>query len=632
MTAGGARRSLSVTRSSLVPAWLLAAALAGEAPAAATASATITAAGGERSVWLIRTSQRAKTIEGRRVTGGEWINTFACQSRGGGKLEAARVVPQLGRIARCAVSGSQLFVFFDDGTHHSYSKEGRRIEIDLPDRAIPEAVAGMTGGGPGGLYAIVRHAVGKEVIRRVRRAEAATRPAGDVGGAASRTAPDTGPSRDGDRGKRAQPPPPTESAPAIDVSRPAEIDPVGEDASGAALDLLVYDGGRWRHVAPIEALPDRVRPDRLWLCASPEAVYILWADVEPGEDVRGLSCVSWRIADRAWAPVEPIELGAPLTGGAALYAEPRVSFAANLRGSATAPAAVAQDSSWRVWTWLGDQWEAGAPLDFSPRQGEHAPAPAQTAVAAFGGDVFVAVVGVDDTIHVGTWAPEGGAARKPLAKTDVFNPPRRPLIDPWTRGWLGPAIVITVIALVFWKRQSSLATAVPLPEGVVLASYGKRLAAAVIDLVPALVATSWLWYGPAVEYSASLPRTGFWREAAWPPPPDALLLGWALARVVYVVYCGAFEYAWGLTPGKWLLGCRVLNEQGEPATLRQTVVRNMMRLLELEPYLQVWPLLLIVFFTRNRQRLGDLLARTVVVERGIVAPADGDDESDGGPT
>jgi uncharacterized RDD family membrane protein YckC len=37
-------------------------------------------------------------------------------------------------------------------------------------------------------------------------------------------------------------------------------------------------------------------------------------------------------------------------------------------------------------------------------------------------------------------------------------------------------------------------------------------------------------------------------------------------------------------------------------------------MIELEPFLQIWPFLLIVFFTHNRQRLGDLLAHTVVVE------------------
>ncbi|MGB9626764.1 MAG: hypothetical protein ACPMAQ_18070, partial [Phycisphaerae bacterium] len=43
--------------------------------------------------------------------------------------------------------------------------------------------------------------------------------------------------------------------------------------------------------------------------------------------------------------------------------------------------------------------------------------------------------------------------------------------------------------------------------------------------------------------------------------------------------------------------------------------RNAARILELETYLPIWPLAMIVFFTRNRQRLGDLFARTVVVER-----------------
>ena len=41
-------------------------------------------------------------------------------------------------------------------------------------------------------------------------------------------------------------------------------------------------------------------------------------------------------------------------------------------------------------------------------------------------------------------------------------------------------------------------------------------------------------------------------------------------------------------------------------------------------------LLLVMLFTRNRQRLGDMMARTVVVEGQQVSPRQGPDEQGGG--
>jgi len=89
-----------------------------------------------------------------------------------------------------------------------------------------------------------------------------------------------------------------------------------------------------------------------------------------------------------------------------------------------------------------------------------------------------------------------------------------------------------------------------------------------------------------------------------------------MTRVIYTLYCLGFELVWSKTPGKWLLGCTVLTETVERPTPLQFFVRNMSRLIELELRYRIFlPFLLVLFFTRNRQRVGDLLARTIVVER-----------------
>jgi uncharacterized RDD family membrane protein YckC len=97
---------------------------------------------------------------------------------------------------------------------------------------------------------------------------------------------------------------------------------------------------------------------------------------------------------------------------------------------------------------------------------------------------------------------------------------------------------------------------------------------------------------------------------------------------IYIVWCIVFEMLWRTTPGKRLLGCEVRLENFEKPYAVQIVIRNITKFVELMPYLQIWPFLLVVLFTRNHQRVGDLLAHTLVVERQqVVGGGDFDDQS-----
>jgi uncharacterized RDD family membrane protein YckC len=86
--------------------------------------------------------------------------------------------------------------------------------------------------------------------------------------------------------------------------------------------------------------------------------------------------------------------------------------------------------------------------------------------------------------------------------------------------------------------------------------------------------------------------------------------------VVYLGYYFAFEVATSRTPGKLLTGLIVVRTDGSPATLRDTVIRTAMRVLEVNPLLLgAFPAALSVVFSANHQRFGDKLAGTIVVPR-----------------
>ncbi|MHC4090405.1 MAG: RDD family protein, partial [Planctomycetota bacterium] len=148
-----------------------------------------------------------------------------------------------------------------------------------------------------------------------------------------------------------------------------------------------------------------------------------------------------------------------------------------------------------------------------------------------------------------------------------------------------------------------------------------------------------------VLISMPLVATAVW--PVWPRSPDGrllapegetllhlitpgFLLAWLVAASVFVTYLTMFEAAMGATPGKRLNGCHVVDERGQPCRFRAILLRNVVRFVELFPAFQLMPAILLIILTRNRQRLGDLVARTLVVERRAAAASDQGPDAGGG--
>jgi uncharacterized RDD family membrane protein YckC len=87
-------------------------------------------------------------------------------------------------------------------------------------------------------------------------------------------------------------------------------------------------------------------------------------------------------------------------------------------------------------------------------------------------------------------------------------------------------------------------------------------------------------------------------------------------------YFAFFEWIWsGQTPGKRWLKLRVLREDGRPITFWEASVRNLLRSLDMMPAPFYSIGLIAVFGTTRDQRVGDMVAGTVVVrEREAEAP------------
>lgn len=151
---------------------------------------------------------------------------------------------------------------------------------------------------------------------------------------------------------------------------------------------------------------------------------------------------------------------------------------------------------------------------------------------------------------------------------------------------------------------------------------------------------AWPLAGPsirAVAYSIDmLIRWGvFFAAAIFAEIFSLVLPGFSLGGLLLLLfflewgYFIGFEAAWrGQSPGKALLGLRVMMENGQPVTWWASTLRNLLRAADTLPLMLIFSESLSVFamipvygpgflamaFTSRCQRLGDLAARTVVVE------------------
>jgi uncharacterized RDD family membrane protein YckC len=78
-------------------------------------------------------------------------------------------------------------------------------------------------------------------------------------------------------------------------------------------------------------------------------------------------------------------------------------------------------------------------------------------------------------------------------------------------------------------------------------------------------------------------------------------------------YHTILEWAWnGYTPGKRILGLRVVRTNGVAVDLMRSAIRNLLRAADIFPFAYAAGVF-VMFFTRTGRRLGDLVADTMVI-------------------
>lgn len=155
-------------------------------------------------------------------------------------------------------------------------------------------------------------------------------------------------------------------------------------------------------------------------------------------------------------------------------------------------------------------------------------------------------------------------------------------------------------------RELTVKTLATPPLRIKAAPLNRRLAAGIIDSI--IVVLMWASLGIGFRQDVAPTVQDYWWLAS-------------LALVTFLYYF-ILEWIFSATVGKRLLKLVVLDRDGDPCSVGASLKRNLFRFLDWLPLFYVAAIIAILI-SSNRQRIGDLIARTIVTgapEKGTNPP------------
>jgi uncharacterized RDD family membrane protein YckC len=383
--------------------------------------------------------------------------------------------------------------------------------------------------------------------------------------------------------------------PAAGQTTRAEAEPQRSEAE-SRLMVCQFSGGKWTQP---QLLPEGVGDDpaQMSLAVVDEMPMLAWT-------AQGRLCVSKLTAQHEWTrpvfvsvPADPFDFKLLAIHGRGV-----------LWVAASPPPPTTRSTTQ---PWAGRAGEVLIGDDFSRRIALKMPATLrsnlgpQTLVAAFGNLRWIAYAS-DQQIEQDFSLDDFPKSFPPAAKMSAVpnaKPPVIPLM-PWIGGD-GIIVLLAALAATRQRRLSESETAVDRGDAKPrldeakprLAPLGVRFVAGLVDLAPILAVVALVQPANAANPLLGMGKS-LW-ELLW------------LSVAAYVLHTLVAELICGQSIGKMVFGLRVVDVKGKAPSAAAIVLRNVLRVADVTLGLP----LLMVFLTPLRQRLGDLVAGTVVISR-----------------
>jgi len=247
----------------------------------------------------------------------------------------------------------------------------------------------------------------------------------------------------------------------------------------------------------------------------------------------------------------------------------------------------------------------------------------KVSVAAFGQNIAIFQKCDNGEIWLRQYSPAGEILEKPVLSLSVASVQSLPFLRWMFNPAAAVAMTVVIAVLLFLYRKKAFGSQVPLPEYIQLASLWRRIPAFLIDTMAILFLSDIVSIvlqskiPPELVQEMSLPAEVIIQKMQsgimQPQMFRLMILTLIIVAVVSLFYFTLCESFFQRTPGKLCMNLIVLDIGGKPVSVRQAILRNILRLLEYHPLISPLISLIIVLSTSRRQRIGDLVADTIVV-------------------
>jgi len=160
------------------------------------------------------------------------------------------------------------------------------------------------------------------------------------------------------------------------------------------------------------------------------------------------------------------------------------------------------------------------------------------------------------------------------------------------------------VGLAYRRRKQALTLLTKIKSRDIYASLGLRMGAYAVDLCVIIGVTVLIGRWKSWAFVSPIEMLNFFGEPYWP------------FFAVYMVYLSTLEKMFGSTAGKFIMGLSVVLDGGKKLTVWAALVRNFTGFFERLPPVFVLVTIWMIILGPRRQRMGDLVSRTFVVQKG----------------
>ncbi len=274
-----------------------------------------------------------------------------------------------------------------------------------------------------------------------------------------------------------------------------------------------------------------------------------------------------------------------------------------------------ESPQYTIYRWGNQQWYASEPLFQLENVIESTPVH-QTSVASTDQEILFFNVSNPEKIIYRYYQLDGTLSNQTEYSLETIQQEFHPFLQWLIKGQWRLVLFLITLGIVFAKRDDVFKQ-IPSPNELSqLAPIFSRCFAYLLDLIPPFLIAYLIfdWISPEMagevdKYFTEVSQGNDYSQSD--PMLINILAFYFTIYMIFILYQMVFELIFSTTPGKRAFGLQVVSTDMKQPTRKQILLRSVFRFIDMDNF----NVLFLLIVTIRRQRVGDLIANTIVVKR-----------------